>query len=50
MWAADHGEWCLQRVDGADTDKSCGKGQIEIERNQSLGKRRERPAVSSQEV
>lgn len=48
MWAADHGEWCLQQADGTDTDKSCGKWQMEIERSQTLGERRERPGVSSQ--
>lgn len=45
-----HGEWCLQQVDGADTDKRCGKWQIEIKRSQVLGERCERPGVCSQEV
>lgn len=36
MWATDQGEWYLQQVDGPDTDKSCGKWQIGIERSQTL--------------
>lgn len=47
MWAADCREQHFRQVDGTNTNSSCGKWEIEIQRGQIQGERGEKPKVKT---